>query len=71
MRESLMYGSVRGARGNSRPYRDEFLLRCMSPLVADFVAKVFLYRSSQSFILPRRGHYVQDTHDIALRLYCG
>jgi len=22
MRESLMYGSVRGARGNSRPYRD-------------------------------------------------
>jgi hypothetical protein len=24
MRESLMYGSVRGARGNSRPYRDVF-----------------------------------------------
>jgi hypothetical protein len=23
MRESLMYGSVRGARGNSRPYRDK------------------------------------------------
>ena len=23
MRESLMYGSVRGTRGNSRPYRDE------------------------------------------------
>ena len=23
MRESLMYGSVRGARGNSRPYRDD------------------------------------------------
>ncbi len=22
MRESCMYGSVRGARGNSRPYRD-------------------------------------------------
>jgi len=22
MRESLMYGFVRGARGNSRPYRD-------------------------------------------------
>ena len=22
-------------------------------------------------ILPRRGHYVQDTHDITLRLYCG
>ena len=26
MRESLMYGSVRGARGNSRPYRDPFAL---------------------------------------------
>ncbi len=25
MRESLMYGSVRGARGNSRPYRDSHL----------------------------------------------
>ena len=23
MRESLMYGSVRGTRGNSRPYRDD------------------------------------------------
>ena len=27
MRESLMYGSVRGARGNSRPYRD--MLECL------------------------------------------
>ena len=26
MRESLMYGSVRGARGNSRPYRDAVAL---------------------------------------------
>src|SRR3984893_3235818 len=42
MRESLMYGSVRGARANSRPYRDIlFLLHCMSPVMADFVAKVF------------------------------
>jgi hypothetical protein len=24
MRESRTYGSVRGARGNSRPYRDRF-----------------------------------------------
>jgi hypothetical protein len=24
MRESLMYGSVRGTRGNSRPYRDDY-----------------------------------------------
>src|SRR5712691_6250619 len=28
MRESCMYGSVRGVRGNSHPYRDG---RCMSP----------------------------------------
>ena len=29
MRESCTYGSVRGARGNSRPYRERcFLLRC-------------------------------------------
>jgi hypothetical protein len=34
MRESLMYGSVRGARGNSRPYRDTPLLHCGSPLLA-------------------------------------
>ena len=34
MRESLMYGSVRGARGNSRPYRDAFLLHCICRLVA-------------------------------------
>src|ERR1700719_1934306 len=30
MRESLMYGSVRGARGNSRPYRDAREDRCGS-----------------------------------------
>ena len=30
MRESLMYGSVRGARGNSRPYRDAALLRLLT-----------------------------------------
>ena len=31
MRESRTYGSVRGARGNSRPYRERFcLLHCMS-----------------------------------------
>jgi hypothetical protein len=35
MRESPHeYGTVRGARGNSRPYRDILLLRCMSPFVA-------------------------------------
>ncbi len=27
MRESRTYGSVRGARGNSRPYRDRMLMR--------------------------------------------
>ena len=31
MRESLMYGSVRGARGNSRPYRD--MVVCCTALV--------------------------------------
>jgi hypothetical protein len=38
MRESLMYGSVRGARGNSRPYRDGLCARqcctCSRRLVA-------------------------------------
>jgi len=35
MRESRTYGSVRGARGNSRPYRVHLLLlRCMSPVMA-------------------------------------
>jgi hypothetical protein len=37
MRESLMYGSVRGTRGNSRPYRDKLLLQCRRPLLALFV----------------------------------
>jgi hypothetical protein len=31
MRESLMYGSVRGTRGNSRPYRDRRDLIALSP----------------------------------------
>src|SRR6202040_1395392 len=34
MRESCTYGSVRGVRGNSHPYRARCLLRCMSPVVA-------------------------------------
>ena len=40
MRESRTYGSGRGARGNSRPYREIIenharrLLRCISPQVA-------------------------------------
>jgi hypothetical protein len=35
MRESRTYGSVRGARGNSRPYRESRrLLQCMSPKLA-------------------------------------
>jgi hypothetical protein len=36
MRESLMYGSVRGARGNSRPYR--LMLHSMSPVVREVEA---------------------------------
>ena len=34
MRESCTYGSVRGVRGNSHPYRDVLLLHCISPVVA-------------------------------------
>jgi hypothetical protein len=35
MRESLMYGSVRGARGNSRPYRDTAICcTCSGQLLA-------------------------------------
>jgi hypothetical protein len=37
MRESRTYGSVRGARGNSRPYREgRCLLQCMSPFMCRF-----------------------------------
>ena len=37
MRESRTYGSVRRARGNSRPYRERCcLLRCMSPELCRF-----------------------------------
>ena len=39
MRESLMYGSVRGTRGNSRPYRDaRVLLHCICRFLAHSVA---------------------------------
>ena len=34
MRESCTYGTVRGVRGNSHPYRAPDLLRCMSPVLA-------------------------------------
>ena len=45
MRESCTYGSVRGAPSNGCPYRDRYLLlHRMSPVMADFVAKVFLHR---------------------------
>src|ERR1700730_15681148 len=37
MRESCTYGSVRGVRGNSHPYREECsLLQCMSRLLCRF-----------------------------------
>ena len=40
MRESRTYGSVRGALSNERPYRvQSFLLRCMSPQMAQAVWK--------------------------------
>jgi hypothetical protein len=39
MRESCTSGSVRGARGNSRPYRNRCcLVLCVRPLVAQSVA---------------------------------
>jgi hypothetical protein len=39
MRESCTYGTVRGVRGNSHPYRDQCCsLRCMSPVVARSVS---------------------------------
>jgi hypothetical protein len=39
MRESRLYGSVRGALSNERPYRVRyFLLRCMSRLLCRFSA---------------------------------
>ena len=34
MRESLMYGSVRGARGNSRPYREASFAAVLTPRMA-------------------------------------
>jgi hypothetical protein len=59
MRESCTYGSVRGVRGNSHPYRDWFLLQCRSLQLADFVAKVWderhrapSARRSMTLILP-------------------
>ena len=36
MRESLMYGSVRGTRGNSRPYRDIPFAALLHPMVKAF-----------------------------------
>src|SRR5580704_17340045 len=36
-----------------------------------FVKKSFDERARSRLIFPRRGRYVQDMHDIALRLYCG
>jgi hypothetical protein len=38
MRESPTYGSVRGARGNSCPYRKRSLLRCISLLMCIGIA---------------------------------
>jgi hypothetical protein len=41
MPELGKYGSVRGARGNSRPYRDHRDWRASCPLLTDIVAKRF------------------------------
>ena len=39
MRESCTYGSVRGARGNSRPYRECGLLRLLTAAYGRFCCK--------------------------------
>jgi hypothetical protein len=39
MRESLMYGSVRGARGNSRPYRDKLFAAPHESAIGRFCCK--------------------------------
>ncbi len=44
MRESCMYGSERGARGDSRPYRDAlFWLHRMSPDVCCVLCAVCMF----------------------------
>jgi hypothetical protein len=39
MRESLMYGSVRGTRGNSRPYRDKLFAALHESEIGRFCCK--------------------------------
>src|SRR5216684_1694701 len=57
MRESRTYGFVRGARGNSRPYRVRcVLLRCMSQLVAPCDAGQNLEFASAFGGTARAGH---------------
>ena len=41
MRESRTYGSGRGARGNSRPYREAFLCILMLHLLTSALVQVF------------------------------
>jgi hypothetical protein len=62
MRESRTYGSVRGARGNSRPYREaDLLLRCMS-----------LQLPPSRPCLPHGGHGSNWSNSEVLRdAYCG
>jgi hypothetical protein len=44
MRESCEYGSVRGARGNSRPYRVASFLHAMLHLLTSVHVQVFSRR---------------------------
>jgi hypothetical protein len=58
MRESRTYGSVRGARGNSRPYREACSLccTCSGPELADIVAKVPNCPASAKRLLQQNRH---------------
>ena len=62
MRESRTYGSVRGARGNSRPYRVRELVccDCSQPLVAhsgsDWLRELIPLTGVKQTAMLRRGN---------------
>src|SRR6266516_1679330 len=62
MRESCMYGSERGARGNSRPYRDR---REFIALATAAVAWLLGARAQQAAKVPRIGYLSGDLGGIA------